>query len=138
ANELRKRGYDFIPLTRRAFDYSQFEVLFDYVRKTRPEFLINAAGYVGKPNVDACELARAETVQGNALLPQTVARVCSMTNPPWGHVSSGCIYSGAKVRENGAVQIERDLPQPRLQQLFAKEPEKFHGFTESDEPNFSF
>src|ERR1041385_7965726 len=95
ARELRRRDCDFNPLTRKAIDYTRFEVLFDYLRKTRPAFLINAAGYTGSPNVDACEIARAETVQGNALFPQTVARACSMTNTPWGHVSSGCIYSGA-------------------------------------------
>ena len=138
ASELRRRGKRFIPLTRKAVDYTRFEILFDYVRKARPEFVLNAAGYTGKPNVDACEVARAETVQGNALFPQTVARVCAMTNTPWGHVSSGCIYSGAKVAKNGAVDIERDLNQPRLRELFAIHPERFHGFTEADEPNFSF
>src|SRR6266853_570152 len=138
ATELRRRGHGFIPLTRKAIDYTHFETLFDYVRKAKPEFVLNAAGYTGRPNVDACELARAETVQGNALFPQTVARVCFMTNIPWGHLSSGCIYSGAKVGENGAVRVERDLNQPRLQRLFAEHPEQFHGFTESDEPNFSF
>src|SRR5437879_3528494 len=109
ATELRKRGCEFIPLTRKTLDYTRFETLFDYVRKTKPDFVLNAAGYTGKPNVDACEFARAETVQGNALFPQTVARVCFMTNTAWGHVSSGCIYSGAKVEENGALFVERDL-----------------------------
>src|SRR5438552_13594602 len=138
AGELRRRGYSFIPLTRKAFDYTRFELLFDYVRTMQPEFVINAAGYTGKPNVDACELARAETLQGNTLFPQVVARVCYMTKIPWGHVSSGCIYSGAKVLENGAPHIERDLTEPRLQRLFAQHPERFRGFTEFDEPNFSF
>jgi len=67
-----------------------------------------------------------------------VARVCLMTNTHWGHVSSGCIYSGAKVLENGAPHIERDLAQPRLRQLFAAHPERFYGFTEFDQPNFAF
>src|SRR5258708_4953287 len=88
ARELRRRGSCFIPLTRKAIDYSQFGLLFDYVRKMRPTFVINAAGYPGKPNVEACEPAREETLYANTLLPQTVARVCLMTNTPWGHVSS--------------------------------------------------
>jgi len=137
-SELRRRGCNFIPLSRLSLDYTHFELLFDYVRRTKPEFIINAAGYTGRPSVDACESARAETVQANALFPQTVARVCFMTNTPWGHVSSGCIYSGAKVGENGAMRVERDLSAPRLQQRFAEHPEQFHGFSESDEPNFSF
>src|SRR5437667_1845040 len=108
ATELRRRGCGYIPLSRKAIDYTRFEILFDYVRKTSPKFVINAAGYTGRPNVDACEVARAETVHGNVLFPQTVARVCSMTNTPWGHVSSGCIYAGAKVEENGCCRVERD------------------------------
>lgn len=138
AAELRRRKHLFIPLTRKALDYTDFNILFDYVRRSKPEFLINAAGYTGSPNVDACESARADTLQGNAVFPQMVARVCLMTNTPWGHISSGCIYSGAKVLENGALNIERDLSQPRLQQLFAEHPERFYGFTEFDDPNFSF
>src|SRR6267142_1558714 len=99
AAELRRRNLRFQPLTRKTLDYTDFNVLFDYVRKVKPRFLINAAGYTGKPNVDACEHARAETLQGNATFPQMVSRVCLMTKTLWGHVSSGCIYSGAKVDE---------------------------------------
>ena len=138
ACELRRRKLMFVPLSRKALDYTRFDILFDYVRRARPAFVINAAGFTGQPNVDACESARAETVHGNTLFPQTVARVCSMTNTPWGHVSSGCIYSGAKVQRNGDVSIEPDLTPPELQRLFADHPERFRGFNEWDEPNFSF
>jgi UDP-glucose 4,6-dehydratase len=136
--ELRRRRWSFIPLTRRAFDYTSFDILFDYVRKMRPEFIINAAGYAPNPNVDACESAREEVLCANALLPQTIARACLMTNTPWGHVSSGSIYTGAKVAEWGRMRIEKDLNRPEMRRLFAKQPEKFFGFTEWDEPNFSF
>lgn len=138
AGELRRRGYCFIPLSRKAIDYTDFDLLFDYLRKMRPEFLINAAGYTGKPNVDACELAREETLAANTLLPQTIAHACLMTNTPWGHVSSGGIYTGAKVWENGRMRIERNLNRPEMRRLFAEHPERICGFTEWDEPNFSF
>ena len=74
----------------------------------------------------------------NAILPQMIARICLMTKTPWGHVSSGDIYSGGKVLENGTVRTETDLSRPDLRQLFEKEPARFHGYTELDEPNFSF
>jgi len=138
ACELRRRGVPFVPLTRGALDYTQFDILFDYLRKVNPEFVINAAGYTGKPNVDACETSRADTFQGNTLFPQMVARVCLMTNTPMGHVSSGCIFSGAKVLLNGERTVKKNLSDFRLQQLFNKQPESFYGFTEFDEPNFSF
>lgn len=138
ATELRRRRWSYIPLARKAIDYTSFDVIFDYVRKVRPEFIINAAGYAPNPNVDACELAREEVLYANAVLPQTIARVCLMTNTPWGHVSSGSIYVGAKVEAGGRIRIERDLNRPEIRHLFAEHPQRFHGFTESDEPNFSF
>ena len=138
ATELRRRRYPFVPLARIAIDYTQFDILFDYVRKMRPSFIINAAGYVGKPNVDACESARAETLAANVLLPQTIARVCLVTNTPWGHVSSGSIYNGAKVLENGGTRIETGLSRPEILWMFEHYPERYFGFTELDEPNCSF
>jgi len=135
ATELRRRGHGFIPLTRKAINYGDFNLLFDYVRKVKPEFIINAAGYRGRPNVDACEEAREETLFANTLLPQTIARVCSMTDTPWGQVSSGCIYRGAKMILNGKTQNVEGV---ELRQLFAEHPEKICGFTEWDEPNFAF
>lgn len=138
AAEFRKRGTPFTPLTRRAVDYTRFETLFDYVHQSKPDFVINAAGHPGHPTIESCEITRAEAVQANTLLPQTLARVCYLTNTPWGHVSSGGIYSGARVANNGGLQIERDLNLPEIRQLFDLHPEKFRGYTEADEPNCSF
>ncbi|MBU6410774.1 MAG: sugar nucleotide-binding protein, partial [Verrucomicrobia bacterium] len=138
SQELRRRRLAFIPLTRKAIDYTNLELLFDYVRKVKPEFIINAAGYPANPNVDACEQAREETLFANTLLPQTIARVCLMTNTPWGHVSSGSIYQGAKVVESEGTRIERDMNRPEFRRLLAEHPERICGFTEWNEPNFSF
>jgi dTDP-4-dehydrorhamnose reductase len=138
ATELLRRRQPFIPLTRNAIDYTNFNLLFDYIRKIRPEFLINAAGFTGKPDEDACEFAREETLAGNTLLPQTIGRACLMTNTPWGHVSSGHIYTGAKIVHNGEVRIERDLHLPEVRRLLTDHPEQIFGFTEADEPNCSF
>jgi UDP-glucose 4,6-dehydratase len=88
--------------------------------------------------VDACEVAREETLAANTLLPQTVARVCLMNNTPWGHVSSGCIYAGAKVIENGRMRLEKNLNQPEIRRLLAEHPDRVIGFNELDQPNFSF
>jgi len=61
-----------------------------------------------------------------------------MTNTPWAHVSSGGIYSGAKVYDRGEMRVEHDLDRPALRRLFADHKEKFVGFSEVDEPNCSF
>ena len=136
--ELRRRNQPFKALSRAQVDYSRFDVLLAFLRETKATFLINAAGYTGKPNVDACEIARADTLQGNTLLPHTIANACAAAGIPWGHVSSGCIFSGAKIVEGGKVRVEKDLSKPALKNLAETNPGAIRGFTETDTPNFSF
>ncbi|HRE07160.1 MAG TPA: sugar nucleotide-binding protein [Opitutaceae bacterium] len=109
---LTRKGIPFKNLRRSDLDYANPELLTEALRRDRPEFLINAAGYTGKPNVDACELHKAECLFGNAVLPGKIAQACAAAGVPWGHVSSGCIYTGT--RADGT------------------------GFTETDRPNFTF
>src|ERR1700685_4171668 len=125
ASELRRRGHSFIPLTRRAFDYSRFDFLFDYVRTMKPVFLINAASYSATGHAESVSLEREKMMAANAILPQMIARICLMTKTPWGHVSSGDIYSGGKVLEDGTLRMETNLSRLDLRELFEKEPERF-------------
>src|SRR5450432_2900566 len=137
ATELQRRKTDFIPLSRKQVDYTRFDVLLDFLKTKRPTFVVNAAGYTGKPNVDACETAKADTLQGNTLFPQTLAHACAIAEVPFGHVSSGCIYAGAKLTDAaGEVRPEKDLMTPGVRQLTIQHPERVHGFTENDPPNF--
>ena len=55
ARELAARSLPFEAPSRARTDYTRFDVLTELLRRARPDFLINAAGYTGKPNVDACE-----------------------------------------------------------------------------------
>lgn len=140
--ELARRSIPFRGLSRATVDYSRFEVLLDFLREHRPSFVLNAAGYIGKPNVDACENAKGETLHGNVVLPLTVTQACAVLDVPWGHLSTGCIYNGARVRESDGAdapwRLEPDLTRPELRRLFAEHPGRFGGYSESDEPNFSF
>jgi dTDP-4-dehydrorhamnose reductase len=138
AKELQRRKKEFIPLARKQVDYTRFDLLLEFLKAKKPEFVVNTAGYTGKPNVDACELHKADTLQGNTLFPQTVAHACAAAKIPWGHVSSGCIYSGAKIFANGTTRAEKDFTKPELRSLVEKSPQAIHGFTETDTPNFSF
>jgi len=135
---LQERGLDHVTPSRRELDVSSYAALVDFLRAVKPAFLVNAAGFTGKPNVDACETARAETLLGNAVLPVTISHACQAAGVRWGHISSGCIYNGARVRVGGRECIEPDLMTPDMQALLNKDRGAFHGFTESDEPNFSF
>lgn len=138
AQELRHRKQIFAGMSRAEMDYTRFGTLLKFLQQRRPEFVINAAGFTGKPNVDACETARADTLLGNTILPQTVAQACAAAGIPWGHVSSGCIFSGAKVTTGDHTRVERDLMAPELRKLLIKNRGAIHGFDELDEPNFSF
>ncbi len=138
SRELRRRKTEFIPLARKQVDYTRFDLLFDFLHARKPSFVINAAGYTGKPNVDACELDKAGTLVGNTLLPQTIAHACAAAGVPWGHVSSGCIFSGAKISEAGKIRVEKDMTRPELHALVEKSRGHIHGFNETDTPNFSF
>jgi dTDP-4-dehydrorhamnose reductase len=109
---LTRLAVPFRNLRRADLDYAEAATLRAALQRDRPEFLINAAGYTGKPNVDACELHRHECLAGNAVLPGAIAEACAEAGVPWGHVSSGCIFTGAR-------------PDGR-------------GFTEADTPNFTF
>ena len=109
---LTRRGIPFRNLRRSEFDYTDGAVLTAALLRDQPTFLINAAGYTGKPNVDACELHKADCLFGNAVFPGIVAQACTDAHVPWGHISSGCIYTGE--RPDGS------------------------GFREDDPPNFTF
>ena len=137
--ELRSRGIEYRNLRRSEVDYTKFDVLRQCIQAVKPSFIVNCAGYTGKPNVDACELAKADTLSGNVLLVQTIAHACEAEKISWGHVSSGCIYAGAKVADsNGMLKVESDLTRSDIQALYKKDSGRFHGFTEIDAPNFSF
>ena len=73
------------------------------------EFVINCAGYVGNPNVDACETQREETFDGNVLFPLMVQRACSGL-VALGHVSTGCIYNELDPENPGKEYTELDKP----------------------------
>lgn len=109
---LEETGTEFRSVSRGDLDYYDPSELASALKAGKATFLINAAGYTGKPNVDACETHKTECLFGNAVLPGRIMDACGMAGVPWGHVSSGCIYTGT--RPDGS------------------------GFTEEDEPNFTF
>jgi UDP-glucose 4,6-dehydratase len=111
-NFLKEIRSNVVGISRSEIDYTNPRILKEFLSLKKPSFLINAAGYTGKPNVDACELAKADCLDGNAVLPGIIREVCEDLKISWGHVSSGCIYSGRQ--DDG------------------------RGWTEEDEPNFSF
>jgi len=111
--ELARRSCEAIPLSRAQVNYCEFSTLRSFIRDELGgiDFLINAAGYTGKPNVDQCEVEKDATLQGNLLFPQMLSHLALVENFPWLQVGTGCIYQG----DNGG-----------------------RGYTEEDPPNFCF
>lgn len=108
--QLSERKIQFISWQgARKTSFDQLQTLFKF---NKINYVINAAGYTGSPNIDACELNKSETFYGNVLWPQMLVHFCQINNITLGHVSSGCVYNGKK--SDGS------------------------GFSEGDEPNFSF
>ena len=137
--EAKKRKLDYRPVSRKELDYTDFRTLLHGLKRGKPDFVINAAGFTGKPNVDACENKKGETVAGNVILAHTVASACDVAGIQLGFVSSGCIYTGAKVRrECGTWAVEDRLTEPLISELLEKRSDRVQGFSEEDKPNFSF
>ena len=103
---------EFLAISMNEVNYFDKHILSNFIKDKKFNYLLNCAGFTGKPNVDACEHSKYECLQGNSVLPGIIREVCEDLKIPWGHVSSGCIYSGS--RPDGK------------------------GWTEEDEPNFSF
>jgi dTDP-4-dehydrorhamnose reductase len=122
---LESLEIDFVACSRAEFDYSSTDGLAELIRIHRPKFVVNCAGYTGKPNVDACELDKATCLDGNAVLPGVIREVCENLSIPWGHVSSGCIFSGE--RPGGGGWREDDAPNFS----FSKPPCSFYSGTKA-------
>jgi len=115
--ELTSRDLPHWALSRSKVDYTNMKIFDNWLSNTvykktvkhHNVSIINCAGYIGKPNVDACELNKADTVEGNVIFPAMLSQLCANKGYLYTHISSGCIYGG----------YEKD-------------------FSEEDAPNFDF
>ena len=100
--ELKSRDLPHIALSRTDINYTNkcdfdLYVLNNFHRNIlegEDIVVINCAGYIGKPNVDACELAKADCIEGNVLFPAMLSQLCADRGYQYVHISSGCIYGG--------------------------------------------
>ena len=66
----------------------------DLIDLYKPDSILNAAGIVGKPNVDWCETHQLETIAGNTILPIMIAEACQKMGIYLLHIGTGCIFYG--------------------------------------------
>jgi len=108
--ELKSQGLPHVAWSRTDVDYTNLaELKYNLYILGDDLHIINCAGYIGKPNVDACELAKADCIEGNVLFPAMLSQLCADRGYQYVHISSGCIYGGYEKH-----------------------------FTEQDAPNFDF
>ena len=108
--ELKSRDLPHVAWSRSEVDYTNLaELKYNLYILGDDLHIINCAGYIGKPNVDACELEKADCIEGNVLLPLMLAQLCCEKKYQFTQISSGCIYGGYEKH-----------------------------FTEKDTPNFDF
>ena len=86
-----REGVEVIPITR---DQVWSDDLDNTLKSV--DVRVNCAGYVGKPNVDACEDPNvwADLTQANAHLPKRLRTYAERNDCELVHISSGCIFQG--------------------------------------------
>jgi glucose-1-phosphate thymidylyltransferase len=80
------------------------------IDRVKPDAVVNAAGVVGKPNVDWCETHQAETIQGNTTLPLLIAEACAERNLHMLHLGTGCVYYGYSTDPHGWKESDPTNP----------------------------
>lgn len=111
ARRLRQLDASFCAPTHGELDLTSKDAVAAWFADINPEFVINAVGFTGRPNIDGTEVEKWRCLQANTVVPGVLADVLGSKGVRWGHISSGCIFNGA--HPDGS------------------------GFTEDDEPGFA-
>ncbi len=112
ALNLKRKEVPFRSLSRSELDYTDLSTLTAALRRDQPEFPDKRRGIHGKAQCGCLRGPQMGMPRGKRGISGIIAKACDAASVPWGHVSSGCIYTGS-----------------RLDSL---------GFTEEDAPNFTF
>lgn len=91
---LRKDVRKVFIRSRKELDYGNQGVLRKFLGNNDIDYVINCAGFTGRPNVDEGELKKKECWELNVELPLAVQKSVEAFGANYIHISSGCIYSG--------------------------------------------
>lgn len=86
--------YELHSYNKKEHRYNETDHLISILETSRPDYVVNACGYTGRPNVDSCESDKQTCWELNVNLPVTMSTICDTLNIPFIHISSGCIYTG--------------------------------------------
>ena len=68
------------------------ESIINEIENVKPDYIINAAGLTGKPNVDWCEDHKQETIRINVIGTVNLADIAFMYHTHLTNITTGCIY----------------------------------------------
>lgn len=86
------------------------------IDEVKPDYIVNAAGKTGRPNIDWCETHKVETFRDNVIGALNLFDICEIREIPCMLLGTGCIYS---YEAEGKFALGSGV-----------------GFTEEDKPNF--
>lgn len=91
---LNQRGIDTLALSRDFLNYTDYYTFNNLIKTSQVNYVINCAGFTGRPNIDEAEIKQSECWKANVSDPVSINRICREHNINYIHVSSGCIYNG--------------------------------------------
>jgi len=106
AGRLRQLGAEVITPAHRDLELTSRDAVAAWFADKNPEFVINAVGFTGRPNIDGTEVEKWRCLQANTVVPGVLADVLGTRGIRWGHVSSGCIFNGAHADGSGFTEDE--------------------------------
>jgi dTDP-4-dehydrorhamnose reductase len=103
---MKDSNIELINVSRNELDYTNQDTLINYIEEKNIRFVVNTYGYTGKPNVDACEYNQQECYNRNVKDNLTILRSCRISEVPFIHIDSGCVYSD----ESGQTVFKESTP----------------------------
>jgi len=92
-SELKKK-HDVVIVRKEFLDYTNSKDLTKFLFSSKFDYVVNAFGFTGRPNVDQGELEPELCYELNTFAPLRVSTVCQCLGINYVHISSGCIYTG--------------------------------------------
>lgn len=74
-------------------DVKNISLLTDLIKKIQPEVVLNCIGIIKQVNLSKNHL---ESIEMNSLFPHHVAKICMEAGARFIHISTDCVFSGAK------------------------------------------
>lgn len=106
---IRTQGHNAIPAESRL---ENREAICAEIEAVQPDYIINAAGITGKPNVDWCEEHRQETLRTNVIGTLNLADIAYQYGIHLTNISTGCIYEYDELHPmwSGIAFTEEETP----------------------------